>query len=65
MYLTFGLEGETKETMKQTFDFVKKLKPEFVTFGIVVPAPGTPFYETLAGKGQLIDKDLEWLYPNA
>jgi len=65
MYLTFGLEGETKETMKQTFDFVKKLKPEFVTFGIVVPAPGTPFYETLAGKGQLIDKDLEWLDPNA
>jgi anaerobic magnesium-protoporphyrin IX monomethyl ester cyclase len=65
MYLTFGLEGETAETMKQTYEFAKKLKPEFVTFGIVVPAPGTPFHESLAKQGLLIDKDLKWQDPNA
>ena len=65
MYLTFGLEGETKETMEETYKFAKRLKPEFVTFGIVVPAPGTPFYNSLEKKGQLRNKDLEWQDPNA
>lgn len=58
MYLTFGLEGETEETMNKTFDFAKKLKPDYVTFAIVVPAPGTPFYESLKQKGYLIQKEL-------
>ena len=65
MYLTFGLEGESEETMKKTFEFAKKLNPEFVTFGIVVPAIGTPFYESLKQKGYLINKKLENQDPNA
>lgn len=65
MYLTFGLEGETKETMEETYRFVKRLKPEFVTFGIVVPAPGTPFYDSLERHGSLLGKDLEYQDPNA
>lgn len=64
MYLTFGLEGETEETMKNTFNFAKRLNPEFVTFGIVVPAPGTPFYDSLNKKGILINKKLEYQDPN-
>ncbi|MEI6058930.1 MAG: radical SAM protein, partial [archaeon] len=63
MYLTFGLEGETKETMKETFNFVMKLRPEFVTFGIVVPAPGTPFYDYVEKKGYLFNKRLEYQDP--
>jgi anaerobic magnesium-protoporphyrin IX monomethyl ester cyclase len=65
MYLTFGLEGETRETMNETYEFARKLKPDFVTFGIVVPAPGTAFHRALAKKGLLKDKQLEWQDPNA
>src|SRR3989339_187008 len=65
MYLTFGLEGETKETMRETYDFAIRMYPDFVTFGIVVPAPGTAFYKKLSKNGQLINKNLEWLDPNA
>lgn len=65
MYLTFGLEGETKETMEETYRFARRLKPEFVTFGIVVPAPGTPFYNSLEKQGRLLNKDLQWQDPNS
>ena len=65
MYLTFGLEGETKQTMEETFRFAEELKPEFVTFGIAVPAPGTPFHKFLEDKNYLIKKELELMDPNA
>ena len=64
MYLTFGLEGETEKTMKATFNFAKSLNPEFATFGIAVPAPGTPFYENLKNKKYLMNKKLEFMDPN-
>ena len=65
MYLTFGLPGETEKTMKNTFKFAKKMNPEFVTFGIVVPAPGTRFYDLVKEKGFLISKELKLQDPNA
>lgn len=64
MYLTFGLDGETEETMRNTFNFAKRLNPEFVTFGIVVPNPKTVFYNNLKKKGWLINKNLELQDPN-
>ncbi len=63
MYFTFGLPGETEETMKKTYEFVRRLMPDYVTFGIVVPAPGTPFYSELKNKGYLIQKELHWQDP--
>lgn len=65
MYLTFGLPGETEETMRKTFEFAKKLMPDYVTFGIVVPAPGTPFYNELKKMGYLKPKELPWQDPTA
>jgi radical SAM superfamily enzyme YgiQ (UPF0313 family) len=59
MYMLFGLEGETEETMKKNYEFARKMKPEFVTFGVVVPAPGTPFHRMVKDKGYLIEKKLE------
>lgn len=65
MYLTFGLPGETEDTMEMTFNFVRRMKPDYVTFGIVVPAPGTPFYKELKEKGYLVQKELHWQDPTA
>lgn len=64
MYSTFGLPGETKETIEQTFLFIKSLKPEFATFGTITPVVGTPFYNYCKERGYLVTKELQWQDPN-
>ena len=43
-HLMLGMPGETDKTVKQTFDFVRKIKPSTVTYGIMTPYPGTDIY---------------------
>ncbi|MFH1257098.1 MAG: radical SAM protein [Candidatus Diapherotrites archaeon] len=43
----FGMPGETKETMKQTVEFAKKLDIDFVQFSVAQPYPGTEFFAYL------------------
>jgi len=57
-----GLPGETKETIKQTFDFAKKINPDMAFFQQAVPFPGTEFYDWVKTKGYLIAKNWnDWL----
>ncbi len=44
-HVMLGLPGETKETIKQTINFVIKLKPTTATFGICTPYPGTTLFK--------------------
>jgi radical SAM superfamily enzyme YgiQ (UPF0313 family) len=50
---TFGLPGETKETIQKTIDYAISLDPESVQFSIITPFPGTRYYEELKEKGFL------------
>jgi radical SAM superfamily enzyme YgiQ (UPF0313 family) len=43
--VTFGLPGETDETMTETIKFVLELDPETVQFSIAAPFPGTKFFK--------------------
>lgn len=43
-YFMLGLPGETKEEIWKTFDFAKELDPDYVTFSVTVPYPGTELY---------------------
>ncbi|MCX8094495.1 MAG: B12-binding domain-containing radical SAM protein [Candidatus Goldbacteria bacterium] len=54
---TFGLPGETKETIKQTLDFLKKVRPDSAQFSIVTPFPGTAYYDMLDSKGYILSKN--------
>ena len=57
-----GLPGETKETIKQTFNFAKKINPDMAFFQQAVPFPGTEFYDWVKTKGYLIAKNWnDWL----
>ena len=47
-HLMIGHPGETEQTIEATIEFVKKLNPTTVTFGIMTPYPGTPIFEELA-----------------
>ena len=39
-----GMPEDTKKTIKQTIDFVKKLNPNYALYSLATPYPGTMFY---------------------
>ena len=51
-----GLPGETRESIRRTIDFAKKLDTETIQVSIAHPYPGTEFYE-YARKNDLITID--------
>lgn len=54
---TFGLPGETEETIKRTIDYAVKLNPDTVQFSIMTPYPGTEYYNQLETKGYISSTD--------
>jgi len=48
-----GAAHETKETIRQTRQFVRKLGPDSVQFSICTPLPGTKFWHECAENGWL------------
>ncbi|MBN2181973.1 MAG: radical SAM protein [Sedimentisphaerales bacterium] len=53
VYFILGLPYEDKQTMLETLEFAKKLKSDFVTFGVAIPHPSTAFFGFLKEKGYL------------
>lgn len=53
MTVTFGLSGETKESMERTFQFACGLDVDSVQFSVATPYPGTRFYDELQRSGRL------------
>lgn len=43
-YFMFGFLGETVEDAKLTVDLAKALNPDYVSFGVLIPYPGTEIY---------------------
>ena len=56
---SFGLPGETWETVRQTIDFAKRLDPETVQFSIMTPFPGSRFFRMMEEQGHLVTKDYD------
>ncbi len=54
---TFGLPGETVDTIKESLDFAIETAPESAQFSICSPFPGTAFYRECAEKGWLATDD--------
>jgi radical SAM superfamily enzyme YgiQ (UPF0313 family)/MoaA/NifB/PqqE/SkfB family radical SAM enzyme len=54
---SFGLPGETKETVQKTIDFAKALDPDSLQFSIATAFPGTSYYQALEEKGHIVSRD--------
>jgi radical SAM superfamily enzyme YgiQ (UPF0313 family) len=54
---TFGLSGETRESLQRTLDFSKELDVDTVQFSITTPFPGTRYFEEIRSNGQLLSTD--------
>ncbi len=52
-----GNPGETRETIRQTIDFAKKLNPDIVLFNITTPYPGTQMFDWAESNGYLTTHD--------
>ncbi len=51
---TFGLPGETRETMEETLRFVQHVNPDSLQFSICTPFPGSKMYKYMQEKGYLV-----------
>ena len=60
----FGLDGDTKDTFKDTLDWIVKNKIETVTSHILTPYPGTKLYDRMKEEGRILTDDLS-LYNTA
>jgi radical SAM superfamily enzyme YgiQ (UPF0313 family) len=51
-----GAPGETAETVQESIDLARRIRPDRISLNVVTPYPGTLFYE------QYVDKeaDLDW-----
>jgi anaerobic magnesium-protoporphyrin IX monomethyl ester cyclase len=50
---SLGAPGETRETLKETLEFIKTTDPDDIQVSLMTPIPGTPFYEKV--KHQVAD----------
>lgn len=46
-----GLPGENRKTITETIDFAVSLDPDYATFSLATPYPGTEFYDTVLKEG--------------
>ena len=56
---TFGLPGETWETINRTMQLALELDPDSLQFSIVTPFPGSRYFEMLDKKGYVLSKNWE------
>jgi anaerobic magnesium-protoporphyrin IX monomethyl ester cyclase len=57
----FGNQYETPETMQRTIDFARSLKPDFASFNIATPFPGTELHAWAIENGYLVNSSYEAL----
>ncbi len=54
---TFGLPGETSETLQKTIDYALDVSPDTLQFSITTPFPGTWYFKELQKAGLLESTD--------
>jgi anaerobic magnesium-protoporphyrin IX monomethyl ester cyclase len=53
----FGLPEETDDTIRQTIEFIKEIKPDMLQIAVATPIPGTEFYQWISENGFLVEAD--------
>jgi anaerobic magnesium-protoporphyrin IX monomethyl ester cyclase len=53
-----GMPGDTRQSIRNTIDFVKKLDPSYAIFSLATPYPGTRFY--MKAKEENLIKINDW-----
>lgn len=56
---TFGLPGETRETVRRSLDWCLEMDPDTVQFSLTTPFPGSRFYDELKRQGRIVSENWE------
>jgi len=59
----FGLPGETAQTIEETIRFARRINPDYVSFNLAVPFPGTRLYEQACKNGWLTSQNWDLYRP--
>jgi len=51
-----GFPGETPESARKTIEWALRLNPHTAQFQLMIPFPGTPYYETMKANGWLNER---------
>ncbi len=54
---TFGLPGETRETIRRTIDLALAMKTHSAQFSIATPFPGTEFFDELKADNRILSEN--------
>jgi len=49
-HMMFGSPGETEETVQDSINLIKEIKPDYASFNITTAYPGTPLWEMIGDK---------------
>ena len=61
VHLIVGLPDESRQSVRNTTSWLRKVKPDSVQFSYFVPYPGTPLYDELRASGEFGDvAKLDW-----
>ncbi len=52
-FFLFGIPGETRETVEETIEFAKRLRPGSAQFAVAIPHPGTELFRTATEQGYI------------
>jgi radical SAM superfamily enzyme YgiQ (UPF0313 family) len=55
-----GAPGETAETVQDSIDLARRIRPDRVSLNIVTPYPGTLFFEQHVDKAKVASGELDW-----
>ena len=59
---TLGYDFDTMQSVKEMFDFAMQNRFTFAAYNILMPYPGTPFYNKLESEGRLLYDGKWWLH---
>ena len=61
---TLGYDCDTPESLNDILAFSLRHKFTFAAYNVLMPYPGTPFYERLKNEGRLLYDGRWWLHPD-
>lgn len=61
---TLGYDNDTPDSLHAILDFSLRHKFTFAAYNVLMPYPGTPFYERLKAEGRLLYDGAWWLHPD-
>lgn len=62
--MVIGNDADSPQTIEKTLAFVKKHRFAFAAFNILMPYPGTAFYDELKSQDRLLLDGQWWLHPD-